>query len=85
MNEMIVFDTKNYNPTRRGEKTVKSLRLGTVRTVVILSLSVQNWNVHISSLIFGDKSRRQYNSAPNGHQHRVANVTMTSSKALKPN
>ena len=21
MNEMIVFDTKNYNPTRRGEKT----------------------------------------------------------------
>ena len=56
MNEMIVFDTKNYNPTRRGEKTVKSLRLGTVRTVVILSLSVQNWNVHISSLIFGDKS-----------------------------
>ena len=42
MNEMIVFDTKNYNPTRRGEKTIKSLilRLGTTRTVVILSLSV---------------------------------------------
>ena len=42
MNEMIVFDTKNYNPTRRGEKTIKSLilPLGTARTVVILSLSV---------------------------------------------
>ena len=61
MNEMIVFDTKNYNPTRRGEKTVKSLivRLGTVRTVVILSLSVKNCNIDIGSLNF-DKSRRQY-------------------------